>query len=132
MPLLHRDSVRYAEYSPDGQRLVTASFDGTARVWDLAPYNWTFDEFVRVAQLFSGRRVDETGALVSFDPPISAANRPPSTNLLEEILATLRQRPKTTSDLPSLWQTLKSKHATAFSSSSTDLLAWHEREASEC
>jgi WD40 repeat protein/serine/threonine protein kinase len=30
----HTDRVRTIAYSPDGQRLVTASYDGTARVWD--------------------------------------------------------------------------------------------------
>jgi flagellar motor protein MotB len=30
----HKDSVRYAEFSPDGQRIITASADKTARLWD--------------------------------------------------------------------------------------------------
>ena len=30
----HEDSVRSVAYSPDGQRIVTASFDRTAKVWD--------------------------------------------------------------------------------------------------
>ncbi|HEU5443222.1 MAG TPA: serine/threonine-protein kinase, partial [Steroidobacteraceae bacterium] len=32
----HTDRVRSVAYSPDGRRLVTASHDGTARVWDAA------------------------------------------------------------------------------------------------
>ena len=32
----HRDAVDSAVFSPDGKRLVTASWDGTARVWDAA------------------------------------------------------------------------------------------------
>ena len=32
-PLHHKDGVLYAEFSPDGKRLVTASEDATARVW---------------------------------------------------------------------------------------------------
>jgi hypothetical protein len=33
-PLRHEGIVRYAEFSPDGSRIVTASYDKTARVWD--------------------------------------------------------------------------------------------------
>jgi dipeptidyl aminopeptidase/acylaminoacyl peptidase len=32
--MLHGDDVISAEFSPDGQRVVTASNDGTARLWD--------------------------------------------------------------------------------------------------
>ena len=31
----HQDVVTSANFSPDGQRIVTASQDGTAKVWDL-------------------------------------------------------------------------------------------------
>jgi hypothetical protein len=31
----HQDSVTSAQFSPDGQRVVTASYDNTARLWDL-------------------------------------------------------------------------------------------------
>jgi WD40 repeat protein len=33
-PLQHQDSVNTAAFSPDGQRMLTASDDHTARVWD--------------------------------------------------------------------------------------------------
>lgn len=33
----HGTRVRYAEFSPDGQRIVTSSDDRTARVWHLYP-----------------------------------------------------------------------------------------------
>ena len=33
-PLQHEKAVRSAQFSPDGQRVVTASFDKTARLWD--------------------------------------------------------------------------------------------------
>jgi WD40 repeat protein len=34
-PLQHDDGVRYAEFSPDGTLLVTASEDATARIWSV-------------------------------------------------------------------------------------------------
>src|SRR5439155_8192103 len=33
-PLRYRSAVVRVSFSPDGQRLVTASWDGTARLWD--------------------------------------------------------------------------------------------------
>lgn len=32
----HSDRIHYAEYSPDGKKLVTACRDGTAKIWDVA------------------------------------------------------------------------------------------------
>jgi len=33
-PLLHQKSVAFADFSPDGRRIVSASLDATAQVWD--------------------------------------------------------------------------------------------------
>jgi WD40 repeat protein/serine/threonine protein kinase len=33
-PLRHQDAVNFAQFSPDGKRIVTASLDFTARIWD--------------------------------------------------------------------------------------------------
>ena len=35
-PMMHKDYVYSAQFSPDGQRVMTASLDATARLWDAA------------------------------------------------------------------------------------------------
>ena len=35
-PMKHEAAINSAQFSPDGQRVVTASWDGTARLWDAA------------------------------------------------------------------------------------------------
>ena len=34
LPVGHTSQVSYAEFSPDGKKVVTASYDGTAKIWD--------------------------------------------------------------------------------------------------
>ena len=41
------DRVLSATYSPDGHRIVTASADNTARVWDVSPETRTPDQLAR-------------------------------------------------------------------------------------
>jgi WD40 repeat protein/tetratricopeptide (TPR) repeat protein len=58
------EEVFCAQFSPDGRRIVTASTDGTARVWDVdfgppvCPF-W----LLRLAEALSGRRLNEKGIL---------------------------------------------------------------------
>ena len=35
----HTNSVSYAQFSPDGKKIVTASWDSTAKVWDASSGN---------------------------------------------------------------------------------------------
>src|SRR5260221_14434888 len=59
----HANSVRSASFSPDGRRIVTASFDGTARVWDsetgrlLTKHNGSQDIVQFAAFSPDGRRI---------------------------------------------------------------------------
>jgi WD40 repeat protein len=48
--LAHQGPVRSAAFSPDGRRVVTASWDKTARVWDVRPDTGTLADWVRVAE----------------------------------------------------------------------------------
>ena len=34
----YEEAVRNAGFSPDGERILTATFDGVARIWDVSSY----------------------------------------------------------------------------------------------
>lgn len=64
-PLRHQDKVWHAEFSPDGRQILTASSDGSARLWPLTPIDWPVTDLQLLAQTLAGRQIDQTG---SFSP----------------------------------------------------------------
>ena len=68
----HEGAVWSAQFSPDGQRVVTASSDQTARVWDAATGNpigepMNHDEIPHRAQFSpDGQRVVTAGGLITL------------------------------------------------------------------
>lgn len=103
-PLVHRDRVDHASFTQDGRILFTASADGTTRLWDFTPDARPIDDIAPLAQLLSGRRLDNTGSLV----PVSA------TKLAEN------------------WETLRQKYPQQFSIKPEEIVAWHSEEADLC
>jgi len=66
--LEHQDLVWSAAFSPDGTRVVTASWDQTARVWDISPDTGTLDQWSAVAER-SPFVLSEQRVLVRRSPP---------------------------------------------------------------
>jgi WD40 repeat protein len=61
-----------AAFSPDGTRVVTASRDKTARVWDVRSDTGTLTDWVRTAER-SPFVLDERSVLVRRSPPSTKA-----------------------------------------------------------
>jgi WD40 repeat protein len=65
----HDGAVTYAGFSPDGRRIVTASGQGTARIWNVPiSDDRPSDDWIRLAQMLSGSRFDLGGELVPLTP----------------------------------------------------------------
>ncbi len=103
-PLMHRDRVDHASFTQDGRTLFTASADGTTRLWDVTPDTRPVEEIAQLAQLISGRRIDNTGSLVAV----------PSATLAET------------------WTKLHSKYPQQFTIKPDEIVAWHTEEADVC
>lgn len=103
-PLLHRDRVDHASFTQDGRILFTASADGTTRLWDFTPDARPIEDIALLAQLLSGRRLDNTGSLVAVSAP----------------------------KLAEYWDSLREKYPQQFSVKKEEIVAWHSEEADVC
>jgi tetratricopeptide (TPR) repeat protein len=95
----HAERVESASFSPDGRRVVTASDDKTARVWDLGSIRNDVD-WIGLAEVFGGERLDSAGALA----PMPADE--------------LRRR----------FASLLERYREFFIASPSQMLAWHLRQ----
>jgi tetratricopeptide (TPR) repeat protein len=103
--LKHNNRVFFASFSPDGRQLATAdSFGLNARVWDLPDDAQPLPDLERLAQLLTAHKLDFTGGILPVDQGALRAS----------------------------WQELRRKDPRAFAPATTQVLAWHRREADAC
>jgi WD40 repeat protein len=146
-PLRHNDEVLKAVFSQkDGRRIVTVCRDNTARVWDSgtgepltpplkAPSAWL--NYIWDAQ-FTG---DGQSVVATKGGEARLYSLLPDRRKTEELVPIAQllsahqsdqvsgQVPLTRSAIETIWKTLRSSDAKYFSTSSEEILFWHEREA---
>ncbi len=103
-PLTHQGPVFQATFSPDGRRVVTASADKTARVWDVS-----LEE-----------RPRPTGC---GSPSCSPANRLDRYGAAE---------PLSSQEMQEDWEYLRTRYPRDFSVTAEQAFAWHRAEAAKC
>ncbi len=66
-PMSHHNWVVDASFSPDGRRVVTSSWDNTARIWNLPLETRPTADLLKLAQVYAGHKIDDTGGLQPLD-----------------------------------------------------------------
>jgi hypothetical protein len=121
-PLRHQYQVHHAAFSPDGRRVLTASagpailpasqgdeppvlgWKGELRVWDLFPGNRAAEDWVLLAEVMAGHRLDTHGARIPLSPKV------------------LRKG----------FDKLRARYPQDFIPRPADILAWHQKEFKAC
>ena len=92
-----------AAFSHDGQRVLTASRNGTVSAWDISPEDRPTPDIVGLTHLLSGHRIEGTGAAV----PLPAE------------------------ELTGLWAELRTRYPADFAVTPAAVRQWREREIRE-
>jgi WD40 repeat protein/Flp pilus assembly protein TadD len=103
-PLQHPWPVHQAHFSSDGQRLLTTGENGTVRSWELPAIEQPTEDLVKLAQLLSGTRIDDSRGAMPVEP----------------------------AELGELWQDLSGRYPELFVPPAADVLAWHRHTALAC
>jgi tetratricopeptide (TPR) repeat protein len=138
--------VVHAAFSPDGRRIVTASADYTARVWEAATGQPTSPPLKHEGYVYhaafspDGRRIvtaswDKTARVWDI---LSDDRNAGDLILLAHLSSGSRVEtsgslvPLTPKEFHDAWQALREKHPEDFVASDREVLAWHRREAEDC
>ena len=97
----HGSSVRASQLSPDGRFLLTVSQDSSARLVSLPEPKLSVEDTMLLAQLLSGRRIDETGSTVNL----------------------------TSEKFKEAWLDLSGRSLGSFRTAPVHVIVWHRRQA---
>ncbi len=143
--IMHSEKVFAASFSPDGQWFVTASGDKTARVWSAETGDPLTPWLVHPAMLADARFSTDASRIVTSDRHGNCwlcelpVDRRPANDLM--MLARLLSGDTVTpwgqvnahkqGSLQAIWRRLRSQYPADFSTSTAEIAAWHEFQATE-
>src|SRR5439155_19189801 len=99
--LRHLCKLAKANFLANGHKIATADRQGNVFIWDLPVETKSVDDLRKLARLLSGDTVTPSG-------PVESSSSPP---------------------LSTIWQQLRTKYPSDFTTSPEDIAAWHEFEA---
>ena len=67
-PWRHDGAITQATFSRNSRRVLTASLDGHARLWDLTLENRSLADLTLLTQVMHGRKLDPSGGFVPMEP----------------------------------------------------------------
>jgi len=143
-PLRHEDKVRTAVFSSDGKWIVTASADKTARVWSTETGDPLTPPLRHLTPLMSAKFLPGNSRIITSDETGDTWtwNLPSVGMPVEDIrkIACLLSGNATSSSQSSssqsesfqiIWQQLRAKYPSSFTTSPQEIAAWYEFEAEE-
>src|ERR1043165_8241504 len=139
--LKHDNQVQTAVFSPDGRWIVTASSDRTARVWSAETGDPLTPPLRHLASLLNGRFLADGRCVVTFDSQgktclwrLPMDERPAKDALLlarflsvDNVVAP----GSSTQSLQTIFQQLRRKYPSDFTTTDQEIGAWHEFRAEE-
>ena len=145
--LQHGDQIKTSTFNPSGQWILTSSSDNTARVWSaetgnpLTPPLWHANRLAGAQFLADGRRAvttDQKGFTRVWDLPVNETLPLDDLQKLADLLSGNTPNPHgggmastRTESLGSLWDQLRRKYPSTFTTSTAEIEAWHQFQAEQ-